>query len=100
MDAQPSQQWLIEVPSRSITKTVRQQWQDYTSDCEAEKGLVMPSTASKLLGVHRSRVYQLLQAGKLTEFDHFGHRWLSCTELMHRLSEPADKGGRPRLQAA
>lgn len=100
MHLQPPQPWLIEVPSRSITKTVRQQWQEYQDDCEREKGLVLPSTAGKLLGVHRSRAYQLIEAGKLTEFNHFGHIWLSCTELMHRLSEPVDKGGRPRLKAA
>jgi hypothetical protein len=99
MDAQPSFQWFVEVPSRAITKTVREQWQEYTSDCESEKGLVQATTAAKLLGVNRSRVYQLLQEDKLTRFDHFGHQWLSCQELMHRLSEPADIGGRPRLAA-
>lgn len=99
MDAQPSQAWLIEVPSRAITKTVRHQWQDYVADCEREKGLVQASTASKLLGVHRSRAYQLLEAGTLTRFEHFGHAWLSCRELMERLSEPRSLGGRPRLAA-
>jgi excisionase family DNA binding protein len=90
----PPQPWLIEVPSRSITKTIRSQWQDYTADCEREKGLVTGATAAKLLGVHRSRVYQLLEAKKLDTFDHFGSRWLSCSQLMHRLTE-APKAGRP-----
>jgi hypothetical protein len=100
MQVQPAQQWLIEVPAKAINKTVRQQWQDYTSDCEAEKGLVIPATAAKLLGVHASRIGQLMGAGKLSEFDHFGHKWLSCAQLMQRLSEPRDKGGRPRKIAA
>ncbi len=93
--------WLIEVPSRSIAKSLRNQWQDYTDDCEREKGLVTASTAAKLLGVHRSRVYQLLEAKKLDTFQHFGSQWLSCAQLMHRLTE-APKAGRPfgSLQAA
>jgi excisionase family DNA binding protein len=97
---QPPQPWLIEVPASAVTKTVRRQWQDYTSDCESEHGLIMPGTAAKLLGVSRSRVYQLLEAGKLVEFEHFGHKWLSCSQLMQRLSEPVDRGGRPSLKAA
>jgi excisionase family DNA binding protein len=92
-DASP-EPWLIEVPARSIAKTLRSQWQDYTADCEREKGLVMAGTAAKLLGVHRSRVYQLLEAKKLDTFLHFGSHWLSCAQLMHRLTEPP-KTGRP-----
>ncbi len=92
-DASP-QPWLIEVPSRSIAKSLRMQWQEYTNDCEREKGLVTGATAAKLLGVHKSRVYQLLEAKKLDTFDHFGSRWLSCAQLMQRLTEPP-KTGRP-----
>lgn len=100
MDVAPSQAWLIEVPSRAIRKTIREEWQAYSDDSEEQKGLVLASVAGKLLGVHRSRAYQLLEAGKLTRFEHFGHVWLSCIELMQRLSEPVDKGGRPSLREA
>jgi excisionase family DNA binding protein len=90
------QPWLIEVPAGSVSKSVRVQWQDYTDDCEREKGLVTAGTAAKLLGVHRSRVYQLLDANKLDTFHHFGSQWLSCAQLMHRLTEPTNVGGRPK----
>jgi hypothetical protein len=93
----PPQPWLIEVPSRSIAKSLRQQWQEYTDDCERERGLVMPATAAKLLEVHKSRPFQLLDSGKLTRFSHFGHDWISCRELMARLSAPVDRGGRPKV---
>jgi hypothetical protein len=96
----PAQPWLIEVPTRALTKTVRQEWQEYTSSCEAEKGLVLSSTAAKLLGVSSARIAQLLARGKLTKFDHLGHTWVSATQLMDRLASPVDKGGRPRLDVA
>ncbi len=95
----PAQPWLIEVPTRAIRKTIRQEWQAYSSDSESEKGLVLASTASKLLGVHRSRAYQLINSGRLTRFEHFGHQWLSCSELMERLSDPP-RTGRPLGKAA
>jgi excisionase family DNA binding protein len=98
-DASP-QPWLIEVPSRSIAKNLRTQWQDYTDDCERERGLIAAGTAAKLLGVHRSRVYQLIQAKKLDVFEHFGTQWLSGAQLTHRLTEPKQAGGRPKLQTA
>jgi hypothetical protein len=98
MDAHPPQKqpWLIEVPARSIHKSTRQQWQDYTDDCERERGLVTPTIAAKLLEVHRSRTHQLLDAGKLTRFHHFEHDWVSCRELMDRLTTVSDVGGRPK----
>jgi hypothetical protein len=95
----PAQPWLIEVPTRAITKTVRQEWQEFTSDCEAEKGLILASTASKILRVSTQRVYELISLGKLTKFQHLGHSWVSCSELMHRLSAPT-KPGRPKLAKA
>lgn len=94
MDIQPSQAWLIEIPAKAMAKTVRNQWQEYINDCESEKGLVTPSVATKLLGVHRSRVHQLMDAGKLVRFEHFGHSWLSCAQLMDRLQEQP-RAGRP-----
>jgi hypothetical protein len=71
------------------------------NDCERERGLMTPSGAAKILDVHRSRVYQLLEAEKLTKFEHLGHVWVSCSELMGRLVAPVDVGGRPSsLKAA
>nr|CRY97196.1 hypothetical protein [uncultured prokaryote] len=99
MDAQPSQAWLIEVPSRAIRKTLREEWQAYSDDSEREKGLVLASIAGKLLGVHKSRVYQLLDSGRLTRFEHFGHQWLSAGEIMDRLTEQP-RAGRPPLAKA
>ncbi len=99
MDAQPSQQWLIEVPSRAIKKSLREEWQAYSDDSEQQKGLVLASIAGKLLGVHKSRVYQLLDTGRLTRFEHFGHQWLSAGEIMDRLTDKP-KSGRPRLAKA
>jgi hypothetical protein len=91
--------WLIEVPPRSIAKSLRQAWQAYTDDCERERGLIAAGTAAKLLGVHRSRVYQLMEAKKLDVFEHFGTQWLSGAQLTQRLAEPKQVGGRPKLQA-
>ncbi len=98
-DASP-QPWLIEVPSRSIAKNLRNLWQDYSSDCERERGLVTPSTAAKLSGISRQRIYQLIETEKLDTFPHFGTQWLSCRQLMQRLAEPKEVGGRPKLQVA
>jgi hypothetical protein len=92
--------WLFEVPRRSIAKSLREQWQAYSGDCERERGLVTPSTAAKLSEISRQRIYQLIEAKKLDTFPHFGTQWLSCRQLMRRLAEPRDAGGRPKLQVA
>ncbi len=93
--------WLIEVPPRSIAKSLRQAWQAYSADCEREHGLVNPSTAAKLSEISRQRIYELIETKKLDTFPHFGTQWLSCRQLMRRLAEPKDIGGRPKkLQAA
>ncbi len=97
---QPAQQWLIEVPAKALKKSLREEWQAYSDDSEQQKGLVLASIAGKLLGVHKSRVYQLLDSGRLTRFEHFGHQWLSAGEIMDRLSEPRSLGGRPPLAKA
>lgn len=88
------QPWLIEVPARTITKTVREQWQDYTDDCANERGLVSPTVAAKLSGISRMRIYQLIDKKKLDVLEHFGHPWLSCAQLMQRLND-RPKAGRP-----
>jgi hypothetical protein len=91
-----SHPWLIEVPASALAKTARDDWESYIADCHAEGGLLLPTTAARLLDVHRSRPFQLLDAGKLTRFEHFGHTWVSCRELKERLLAPVDRGGRPK----
>jgi hypothetical protein len=92
----PPQPWLLEVPADALAKTSRQAWEAYIADSSAEGGLLQPATAARLLDVHRSRPWQLLGAGKLTRFEHFGHTWVSCRELKQRLLAPVDRGGRPK----
>jgi hypothetical protein len=87
---------LLEVPANALAKTARQEWEAYCTDATAEGGLLQPTTAARLLDVHRSRAFQLLDAGKLTRFEHFGHSWISCRELKDRLLAPVDRGGRPK----
>jgi hypothetical protein len=92
----PPQPWLIEVPAQALAKTARNDWESYIADCSAEGGLLQPGTAAKLLDVHRSRPWQLIDAGKLRRFEHFGHTWVSCKEIRERLIAPVDRGGRPK----
>jgi hypothetical protein len=89
------QPWLMEVPATVLAKTARDDWESYIADSAAEGGLLQPGTAAKLLDVHRSRPWQLLDAGKLTRFEHFGHTWVSCREIMERLTSPTPTG-RPK----
>jgi hypothetical protein len=91
--------WLIEVPASVLAKTARDEWESYIADSTTEGGLLLPGTAAKLLDVHKSRPFQLLDAGKLTRFEHFGHTWISCRELKQRLLAPPDRGGRPKKAA-
>lgn len=96
-DAPPAAQpWLIEVPAAALAKTAREDWEGYIAACASEGGLLQPGTAAKLLDVHRSRPWQLIDGGKLTKFEHFGHTWVSCREIKERLLAPPDRGGRPK----
>jgi hypothetical protein len=94
-DAPPAEPWLIEVPSRALAKTARDDWESYIADSVAEGGLLQPATAARLLDVHKSRPFQLLDSGKLTRFEHFGHSWVSCREIKDRLLSPPP-AGRPK----
>ncbi len=91
----PPQPWLLEVPASSTAKSARQEWEAYMTTSLAEGGLLQPSTAARLLDVHKSRAFQLLDAGKLTRFEHFGHSWVSCREIKERLLSPTPTG-RPK----
>jgi len=69
---------------------------------EAE-GLLSPSQAASLLGVHRGRVHQLIDGGKLEVFEVLGSRFVSVRGVKARLKQAEvgfDKGGRPPVAQA
>jgi hypothetical protein len=96
----PAQPWLFEMPAKLLDKGIRQEWEEYVAATESERGLLGPSVAARILGVTRGAIEDLWKREKLSRFVFFGHGWLSGKEVLHRLTSPKEKGGRPRQQAA
>jgi hypothetical protein len=97
----PAQPWLIEIPAKALTKGIREEWQEYLSATEEEKGLLSASVAARILGVSHQAVDDLLKRKKLTRLEFFGHGWISGREVLHRLTSPREKSGpKPRALAA
>jgi hypothetical protein len=74
-------------------------YQAFKRDFEHEEALLMVSMVAKLIGVHRSRIHQLLSEGKLTKFEHFDLIYVSKREVLAWLYSERDKGGRPSKAA-
>lgn len=77
-------------------------WEETKSDFKAfkrdfdrEEGLLMPSMVTKLCGVSKSRVWQLVEEQELTRFEHFDLVYVSKREVLAWLYSQRDKGGRP-----
>lgn len=58
--------------------------------------LLLPSMAGRAVGVSPQRVSALIDEGKLSAVEFFGHRWVYLQQLQERQAAPRDKGGRPR----
>lgn len=75
------------------------EFEAFYRDYEREGGLIPPAMAARLVGVHRSRVHQLLDAGELTKFEHVGQVFVSKREFVAWIHAERDKGGRPKKAA-
>lgn len=58
--------------------------------------LLLPTMAGRAVGVSQQRVHALIEEGKLTSVEFFGHKWVYLQELQNRQSAPKARGGRPR----
>lgn len=54
----------------------------YQKDSEEQGGLITQAQASAVLGVSSGRAYQLVKAGTLTSYEHFGVKLISCDQLI------------------
>ena len=63
-----------------------QDFRRFMWDWERAGGLLLASTAAQVLGVSRKRVSELVTLGKLNEYRHFNHGWLSVAEVRERLN--------------
>ena len=54
----------------------------YKADAEAQGGLVTQAQANAVLGVSKSRSSQLVKAGTLTSYEHFGVKLISVNQLI------------------
>ncbi len=70
----------------------------YLKEAEREGGLLLPSMAARLVGLHRSRIHQLLAEGRFTKFEHLDQVWISRREFAAWVHSERDKGGRPPMK--
>lgn len=54
----------------------------YQKDSEEQGGLVTQAQANLVLGVSSGRSYQLVKAGTLDSYEHFGVKLISCDQLI------------------
>ena len=54
----------------------------YKDDAEAQGGLVTQAQANAVLGVSKSRASQLIKAGTLKSYEHFGVKLISANQLI------------------
>lgn len=54
----------------------------YQKDSKEQGGLVPHQMANAILGVSKSRCDQLVKAGTLDNFEHFGKKLISCDQLI------------------
>lgn len=54
----------------------------YQSDSEEQGGLVTQAQANAVLGVSSGRCAQLIKAGTLDSYEHFGKKLISCDQLI------------------
>jgi hypothetical protein len=54
----------------------------YQKDSEEQGGLLTKAQANAVLGVSSSRVAQLVKAGTLESYEHFGKELISCDQLI------------------
>jgi len=73
----------------------------YQADSEQEGGLVTQSIAAMVLCVSTPRISQLINAGTLQTYDHFGKRLISANQLIEyaRLQKHSGNVGNMIAQA-
>jgi predicted XRE-type DNA-binding protein len=54
----------------------------YQKESEEQGGLLTQAQANAVLGVSSSRVAQLVKAGTLESYEHFGKKLISCDQLI------------------
>ena len=57
------------------------EWKRFRELAAQHEGLTQPPFAAIALGVHRSRIYQLMDAGHVPSFEIMGKRFVSCKEI-------------------
>lgn len=85
------------LPKRQVS-AVRSAWdalEDFRALTRRHGGLVPPGAAAVLLGVHRSRVYQLIEAGRLEVVAYGVHQYVAADSL-ERWAKAEHPVGRPR----
>ena len=85
------------LPPRTVRPSVREQWNAFRRDFDRMGGMLPPGPAAVFLGVSRQRVHQLIKAGQVRtkDYDDVG-RWVSLEDIVQRMVETPNKGGRPK----
>jgi hypothetical protein len=73
----------------------------YQKDSEEQGGLITQAQANAVLGVSSGRTYQLVKAGTLESYEHFGVKLISCDQLIAyaKLEKKAGSVGSTLVQA-
>jgi hypothetical protein len=85
------------LPARTVKPSVREQWNAFRKDFDRMGGMLPPSAAGAFLGVSRQRVHQLIQKKQVrtVRYEDVG-LWVSLEDIVQRMVETPNKGGRPK----
>lgn len=100
--AQQQVEMFPDLPTVKLPKRVKSKWEELNELCDLvdKHGPIIPlSMAGELLDVSRSRVWQLVQVGKLPTVEFRGRAWVAEREI-RAFVEVKRPNGRPPKQMA
>ena len=79
----------------NVKKGIWAQVKQYKKDSDATGGLVIREQCTAMLGVSKSRTYQLVKEGRFKIYNHFGKEMFGADEIMEycRIAKISGKGG-------
>jgi hypothetical protein len=79
-----------------VRDTLRSRWRDLNEFAEQHGGLCPQCAVKDLLGVHQTRVSQLVRDGQLQQVNFLGVVWITGNSLVGYMTRTKSKGGRGR----
>lgn len=93
---EPIEDTLFEMPAPSAPAelTIEERMEEFTKLAKNRGGLIPVTAAADLLGVHRSRLYQLIDSGRLEKINYCGVAFLTGRSIKDWRTDRQQTGGR------